>query len=151
MKKYDQISSSICILVSLYICIESLRMPLGTLPEPGPGFLPLATGILLGGLSLVCLIQARQRELEEVKEPLFYKERWKSLAIVLVLLCAYALFLDVLGFILDTFLLLILLFRSIEPQKWLVAVGGSVLTSLICYVVFELWLKTQLPKGIWGF
>ncbi len=31
------------------------------------------------------------------------------------------------------------------------AVGGSVIASVSCYAVFELWLRTQLPKGILGF
>jgi len=63
----------------------------------------------------------------------------------------YAIFLEILGFLMVTFLLLIFLFRGIEPQRWLVSVGGSALASLICYAIFELWLKTQLPKGILGF
>jgi hypothetical protein len=44
-----------------------------------------------------------------------------------------------------------MLFRFVEPQKWVVAVGGSALASIASYVVFELWLKTQLPRGILGF
>ena len=65
---------------------------------------------------------------------------------------AYALVLDILGFLISTFLLLSFLFRfGMEPQKWFWAIGGSVIASLSCYVVFELWLRTQLPKGILGF
>lgn len=151
MRLYNQISSSVWILFALYICVESLRMPLGTWQDPGPGFVPLASGILLGGLSLVCFVQARLCESEEAKESWYPKVRWKNLVFILITLCAYALFLEILGFIFDTFILLVLLFRSIEPQKWIVAIGGSALTSLLCYAVFELWLKSQLPKGIWGF
>jgi hypothetical protein len=38
-----------------------------------------------------------------------------------------------------------------EPQRWLVAIGGSAIASISSYAVFELWLKTQLPKGFLGF
>ena len=151
MRLYDQSSSSVWILFALYICIESIRMPLGTLREPGPGFVPLISGILLGGLSLVCFLKAHLSASAETKAPQYSKVRWKNLILILTTLCVYTLFLEVLGFILDTFLLLILLFRSIEPQKWTVTIGGSALTSSVCYAVFELWLKSQLPKGILGF
>jgi len=71
--------------------------------------------------------------------------------LVLAVLLAYTAFLEVLGFLLATFLLLLFLFRGIEPQRWVVSIGGSALTSFITYALFELWLKTQLPKGFIGF
>ena len=71
--------------------------------------------------------------------------------IILAVLFGYSLFLDTLGFLVSTFILLLMLFRFVGPQKWVVAVGGSALASIASYVVFELWLKTQLPRGILGF
>jgi hypothetical protein len=38
----------------------------------------------------------------------------------------------------------------VEPQRWVVAIGGSALASIASYIIFEVWLKTQLPKGIFG-
>jgi hypothetical protein len=73
------------------------------------------------------------------------------LPIILAVLFGYSLFLDTLGFLVSTFILLLMLFRFVEPQKWVVAMGGSALASIASYVVFELWLKTQLPRGILGF
>jgi putative tricarboxylic transport membrane protein len=75
---------------------------------------------------------------------------WKSLLVILGVLFGYALFLDFLGFLVSTFLLLVMLFRLVEPQRWVVAIGGSALASIASYIVFEVWLKTQLPKGIFG-
>ena len=151
MKRYDQISAIVWMLFAASICFESLRLPLGTWRDPGPGFLPLGSGIILGALSLVCYLQARLGKSEEAQEGEPFKGRWKNLILVLGVLCAYAFFLEVLGFLLGSFLLLLFLFRGIEPQKWIVSIGGSALASFLCYVVFELWLKTQLPKGIFGF
>ena len=151
MKRYDQISSLIWLIFAIYICVESLRLPLGSWRDPGAGFLPLGSGLCLGVFSIVVYFQARFRKKDDVRGPWYSKERWKSLLIILAVLLAYSLFLEYLGFLVSTFILLLMLFRLVQPRRWVVAVGGSALASILCYVVFEIWLKTQLPKGILGF
>ena len=152
MKNPDRKSSLVWLVFAGLICIESLRLPIGSLREPGPGFLPLFVGFLLVGLSLVCFLQARLEPPNGARETWYSRERWKTLAWILVSLFAYAGTLDLLGFILSSFLLLVFLFRfGISPQRWIWAIGGGAIASLSCYAIFELWLRTQLPKGILGF
>ncbi len=151
MKKYDQISSLLWLLFAIYICIESFRLPLGSWRDPGAGFLPLGSGLCLGVFSIIVYFQARFRKKDDVRGSWYSKERWKSLLIILAVLLAYSLLLEFLGFLVSTFILLLMLFRLVQPRRWVVAVGGSALASILCYVVFEIWLKTQLPKGILGF
>lgn len=150
MKKYDQMSSLLWLGFAFYICIESLRLPLGSWRDPGPGFLPLGSGIGLAILAITAFFQARFRAEEKTRKGWYSQERWKSLLVILGVLFGYALFLDFLGFLISTFLLLVMLFRFVEPQRWVVAIGGSALASIASYIIFEVWLKTQLPKGILG-
>ena len=150
MRKRDQASSLFWLFFALCICGASLRMPLGTLWDPGPAFLPLGSGVLLGILSIICFLKARGLS-EAETQGAWIGERWKNLILVLCVLTAYAFTLEFLGFIIATFLLMVVLFRGIEPQKWTVVLGGGALTSLLSYAVFEVWLKTQLPKGFLGF
>jgi len=49
------------------------------------------------------------------------------------------------GFVLSTALLLIFLFRAIEPEKWKIAIGGAILALCFLSIVFSLWLDVQLP------
>lgn len=151
MKRYDQISSLFWLFFALLICIQSIRLPLGTWDDPGPGFLPLGSGIVLGLLSSITYLKAHLRKSQGVQQAWFPKERWKNLLLVLAALFGYTICLEILGFLITTFFLLILLFRGVEPQKWVVSILGSALISFASYVVFELWLKAQLPKGILGF
>jgi putative tricarboxylic transport membrane protein len=152
MKKYDQMSSGIWLLFAVYICVESVRLPLGSFRDPGPGFLPLLVGILLGVLSLISFLQAHSDESLESSESWYPRKRWKNLVWVLVAQLAYAGILDTLGFLVSTFLLLVFLFRSnLAPRSWPWAIGGSLIASVSCYVVFEILLRTQLPKGFLGF
>ncbi len=149
MKKYDRISSLAWFFFAAYICVTSLQLPLGSWQDPGPGFLPLGTGICLGLLSAADFF--RSGPVQGREGAWYSKERWKSLLLILMGLTGFSAFLDLLGFVLTTFFLLVILFRFIEPQPWKVVIGGSLLASVASYVVFQVWLKTQLPTGIFGF
>lgn len=153
MRRYDRTSSLVWLAFAIYICIESSRLSFGSFHSPGPGFLPLLVGLLLGIFSIIVFLQATISGKPQEKIPSWYpQERWIKLTWVLVALFAYAICLEILGFLISTFLLLVFLFRSgPEPKRWVVAIGGSALASLSSYAVFELWLRTQLPKGILGF
>ena len=70
---------------------------------------------------------------------------------VTISLFAYILLWPILGFLLSTVTLLFFLFRTVEPQPWKVTIGGSLLIPAAFYVLFEMWLKMQLPKGMSGF
>jgi putative tricarboxylic transport membrane protein len=74
--------------------------------------------------------------------------QWKKIVSVIVVLLLYAYAFLALGFILCTALFLFFLFKAIEPQRWSVAILGAVLSTLSAYLVFQLWLGSQLPKGL---
>jgi putative tricarboxylic transport membrane protein len=153
MKRHDQMSSLVWLAFAIFICIESSRLSFGSFHNPGPGLLPLLVGILLGIFSIIVFLQAYLSDQSQEIVPSWYpKEKWKKLIWALVALFAYAVCLEILGFLISTFLLLVYLFRSgMESKRWAVAIGGSVIASFSSYAVFELWLKTQLPRGILGF
>ena len=151
MKRYDQISGLVCLCIALLICFKSSQLPIGSWRDPGPGFLPLGSGIFFGLLSVALYFQGRIRKLEETEQLWFPKRKWKTLILVLAATFGYAIFLEILGFIFSTFLLLFFLLKVIEPQRWIVAIGGGVFGSLSAYALFGLLLRVQLPKGFIGF
>ncbi len=153
MRRYDQMSSLVWLAFAIYVCIASSRLSFGSFDHPGPGFLPFLVGIFLGIFSIIAFLQAYLSKITDETTPSWYsKERWKKLVGVLTVMFLYALCLEILGFLISTFLLLVFLFRyGMEPKRWTVAIGASGIASLSSYAVFELWLKTQLPRGIFGF
>lgn len=153
MKRYDQMSGLVGLIFAIYICIESSRLSFGSFHNPGPGFLPLLVGLFLGIFSMIVFLQATLSGRSQEHFPPWYpRERWKRLIWVLVALFAYAICLETLGFLISTFLLLVFLFRyGMERKRWVVAIGASAMASFSSYAVFELWLRTQLPRGIFGF
>jgi putative tricarboxylic transport membrane protein len=152
MKK-DQTSSLVCIAVALFISVETIwKLPLGSWRDPGPGFWPFGAGIALGGVSALNFFLSLLSKSPEDKEAWYSKKSWKTMVLILVAMLAYSFSLETLGFLTGTFLLLILFFRTApKPQGWMVSIGGSALLSLVAYVIFDRWLKSQLPVGIWGF
>ena len=60
----------------------------------------------------------------------------------------YVVVFQVLGFIVSTFLLLVYLFKGLEPQSWRNALLLSAVTIAICYLVFGVFLELQFPPGV---
>ncbi len=148
----DQVSSGIWVFIGLTICLASLQYKLGTLSSPGSGFLPFLSGSVIGFLSIVGFIHATIRKNRgEVWDSFLKAVRWEKALIIIISLFAYGLLLGPIGFFLCTLLFIGFLLRVIVPQRWLLVIGGSLLITVASYVVFEVLLKAQMPKGFLGF
>ena len=77
--------------------------------------------------------------------------RWFRGAKLMAALFVYVAVFQVLGFILSTFLLLVFLFKGLEPQSWRTALLLSAVTVAICYLVFGVFLELQFPPGLLRF
>jgi len=151
MKNKDLLSSFFWLAMGAGICYGGYDLELGTLHDPGSGFLFFWVGAIMFGLSLFIFIRAiRGRGKAEETMILWSQVQWKKIIYVLAALFLYAYAFSPLGFILSTVLLLIFLFKAVEPQRWSVAILGAFLSTLTSYAVFHLWLGTQLPKGFLG-
>jgi hypothetical protein len=58
---------------------------------------------------------------------------------------------ETVGFIPVTLLLFIFLLGIIDKKKWYYTVFVSITVTVISYLIFEIWLQSQLPKGLLGF
>lgn len=142
----DRIVSVVLIILSVLICLESSHLKLGTYHNPGPGFLPFGVGMVLGFLSFILFFQSF-KEKQEKENPLEEK-RWKNIFLVLAFLFTYAFLIEKIGFVISTLLFVGAIMKIIEAKRWLVVIVVSVAASFGTYLIFEVWLQTQLPKGI---
>jgi len=145
-------SSLVWLGVGIWICIASLMLSLGEFHNPGPGFLSFFAGLIMAGLAIVVHLQSRKTHAgtkKERPEPIWV-DRGKGIKMVLTVaaLLFYAVAMNYLGFLISTFLFLAFLLKVIEPQRWSVALLGSLVASAAFYGIFELGLQSQLPKGI---
>jgi putative tricarboxylic transport membrane protein len=152
MKKADQWSGFVLIIIAGLICWRSATLPYGSLRNPGPGFYPLWLGILLGVMSIsLIVVVTRQKEGTRILRDILTGEiRWVKIFLVIVALILYGVLMDYVGFLILTFLLLAFLLRAIEPQPWKAVIGWALFGSIGSYLVFEIWMKLRLPKGFLG-
>ncbi len=152
MGKADRISGSFWLIFAVIVCIESYRLGLGTLYRPGPGFLFFWAGIFLGIMSLVVFLRAGSSKTEgDSEKGIFGRANLKKICIVLISVFLYTLLLEDIGFIPLTLLLFAFLLGIIERKGWLMSILTSVIVTFTAYLLFNTWLKTQLPKGLFGF
>ncbi len=123
---------------------------MGDLHRPGPGFLPFYASLLLAGLALVSLLQ----DLRAMRGPgsaLGGGVRWGRWILMLTSLFLYVGLLERLGFLVATFLLMLVLFRLLQPYRWVTVVTLALLTMASAYLFFVVLLESRLPVGVLGF
>ena len=123
---------------------ESAKLPFGTVHNPGQGFFPWWTSAAIVLLALVLLFQASTSHSSIVQQG---AGRIAKVVALLVVLGAYTLLLDPLGYPLCTFLLVMFMLLVTDPQPWAMAVGVAAITAVGSYVVFAIWLSVPLPPG----
>ena len=131
---------------------EARRLPFGSVSQPGPGLFPMCLAVgftLVSAGILVAALRGRDGEAPAAGDRL--ARGLGRVIATLGALLAYAMLLEQIGFTVSTFLLIVFLFRAIEPQRWLAAVGGAAVTAGGSHLVFRVWLGVQLPSGPWGF
>lgn len=139
------------LLFSLFICVESYRLKLGAINQPGPGFFPFSAGLVMLILSLAALfrsIRGMEKEEKALRQEPF---RWWNIVIILIAITAYAFSLEKIGFLINTFLLICLLLKVVEPQTWKTAIIGGLITTIAANLIFNVIFRTQIPSGILGF
>jgi hypothetical protein len=151
MKTLDQTSSLFWLLVSILVFAESLRIGIGTVQNPGMGFMTFGASGILGILSLVLFLQASVRKVDLRHKPLFAGTLWRRIFFVLLVLTVYARVMPVLGYLISTFVLMTLLFGILEKKRpWFVSLYALAAT-LFTYLAFSKWLNCQFPQGLFGF
>jgi len=152
MRRWDQIFSFLGLAFGGLLVFFSLRIDLGQWNHPGPGFLPLGTAGLMIFLCTIYAIRSRWSHDEAYlrKESPWPRGNWREIIGVLIALFLYALLLEVFGFIIATFMLMVFLFRLGGPESWLITIVKATLSVLVSYAVFSRWLMVQFPKGFLG-
>jgi len=145
---------SIWIALGILISLLAYNTGVGSFREPGVGFIGLASGLFLIVIGSVMSMTRRGNAQQEGKEgsqsavqTTITRPSFKFIY-TLVLLALYALLLNPLGYVIATFLVMFGLFFDPFTRRWLPALFASLASVAITYIVFEIWLKSQLPRGI---
>jgi putative tricarboxylic transport membrane protein len=142
----DRVAGAALVLVALLVLADSRGLPLGTLRNPGPAFVPvaLAAGLLVLG-AFIAATGGRAARLGDAG--------WGDLghALAIVAVCAFAAWaLERLGYRLTITVALLALLGLLERK-------GPVVTTLVAlalafgsFFLFATLLRTPLPRGPFG-
>ena len=138
--------------LSVFAMVHSLSLGLKGITGPGPGLMPFLVGLLLLLTSIYLLVTSflKRQEGDSLREERQSNVSLGKLTLVVASLLAYAVFMERLGFLITTTLLLITLLKGMGSKKWSSVVLASVSISLITYFAFT-YLRLRLPMGILRF
>jgi putative tricarboxylic transport membrane protein len=126
MRRRIRADGLVWFVLGICICVGSIKLKLGNFSTPGPGFLPFLSGASLG---IFGLILALPTVFDKVKKGVESKDDkalmiwdWKKFLnplLAVFSLLVYILLLEPLGFLLTTFLFLLILFKLSELPGFL--------------------------------
>ena len=153
MKKSYVINDIIWMALALSVCLGGVKLGFGSFQQPQAGFMPFLAGLLLGLLALVDLISGviRQWQAEKEDKEIWAGIGWGKLILTVGVLFIYTALFSTLGFAIGTFLLLMFLYRVMEPRPWWSILIASIVTTGLFYLGFNVGLDSQLPRGFLGF
>jgi putative tricarboxylic transport membrane protein len=135
--------------LSVFVVYKGVELKLGTINDPGSGYVVFYAGLLMVLFSLLILYGA-------IKDggPTFLSHwrdvLWTKPLIVIALLLAFTLVFETVGFLVSTMVLLVALLRAIDPVPWPRAIPIAILVPLLFWYVLQKLLLIQLPSGVLG-
>jgi putative tricarboxylic transport membrane protein len=144
--------SMIWLAISIAICIGSVRLDLGRLSVPGPGFFSFLCGAVMGIMALVIFVQAIRSQSDDLAKPIISNPRgFLKMTYGFIALVLYAVVMEYIGFALSTVLFMGFFLRVVVAQKWRVVFACSIIPTICAYLIFKSWLDVQLPGGFLGY
>jgi len=143
-KKSDAIASIFLILVGMMVILGSLQLRLGTPTEPQPGFFPFVASAVLVFLCCILLFKAL---LGRSSGGETFGELCRP-GILMIGLFIYSVVLDILGYVLATFILSGIILRVLDTKSWWKIIVVGLILSVGTYILFDRLLDVSLPAGI---
>lgn len=147
--KFDRIASVVFLALGILIVMESQKISKSAYgSQIGPSTFPTILGIILIGLSILLFIETiRHRatykivgEEEDISSP-----SYKKFFIIFIAALGYVFLLEKIGYLITTFIFLMIGFQTLERGKWVSSIIISAAFSGIIYYGFVNVLGGSLP------
>jgi putative tricarboxylic transport membrane protein len=142
----DHIAGGVFAAFGLLVLALSGDLPFGTLSFPGAGMMPKLVAALLVVFGLIIVVRARE---SAPLASLSWGDVPHAVRIVAITAVAIALY-QPLGFVVTMALLLFALIVGAERRHPLPAAAFTIGAVALVYVLFDILLKTPLPRGVFG-
>jgi hypothetical protein len=133
--------------IGIAVTLFSSKYSMGTLTDPGPGALPFGLGLVFILLSILLLLRSRRMNEGDREVRLPFGSRYGRVLWVGLLLGVGTFWLENLGYLLVLFLLITGAMFIMEPRRWVSALTLGMTSSILSYLLFNVWLRVPLPRG----
>ncbi|MBI5320249.1 tripartite tricarboxylate transporter TctB family protein [Bradyrhizobium sp.] len=133
--------------LGIFVIRSGLKLKLGTINDPGSGYVLFYTGILMCVFAATIIVAALT-EGGPTFGSRWQNARWTKPAIVIACLIVFAFALDTFGFLLSSIPLTLLLMRLIDPVRWEIAIPVSIIVPAGMWWLLKRALGIQLPSGM---
>lgn len=143
----DRVSGVALVLFASFVIGQSRTLPLGTLRQPGPAYIPVLLALLLLVFAVLLIITGgRTRPLSAVSWT-----EWRHATAILAASLFSVLGLERLGYRLTLLLVLGFLLGVIERRSWILSLAFAFALSFGSFFLFYTVLRVPLPEGPLGF
>jgi hypothetical protein len=144
--KTDRVAGAALAALGLYVFWESRALPLGTLSNPGPAYMPTVLAVLLILFGVVIAVAGAA---SPPIGTLGWGEARRALVVIAACVVA-ALLLERLGYRLTMGLLVLFLVGVVERRHPVFALAFAMALSALSFLVFSTLLRVPLPRGPHG-
>ena len=143
----DRASAIVLIIFALLVIWESRQLPLGTLRQPGPAFIPILLALLLLMFAVfLVLTSSRAASLSSITWT-----EWRHALAILAASLFSVFAIERLGYRLTVLLVLGFLVKLLEQRSWIVSLSFAFALSFGSFFLFYTVLRVPLPQGPFGF
>lgn len=150
MSRVETAAGAIVLAIGIALLVGAAQFEFFIKGVPGPGFLPLfiASGITAAGVVLIAQAVRHPRKSAVQWPPM---SGWTRVALMLVTMAASFWLLDALGFVVVTALFMAVMVYCLGERSWRILSTVPVLSAVGLYLVFAVWLRVPLPRGVLSF
>lgn len=147
----------VIVIVGMLSIAEGIRLvlkkDLQTYDVLGPGYYSVGMGSVLVIVGLVYFLTERKKVVSVEKKPLVgqsagQKEYKKTMTSMVVVMIAYIVLMDLVGYLLATVVFFFLINRIVGFRSWLTNIGVTALMTAAFYLIFVTSLGIIFPRGL---
>jgi len=142
-KTFDTIAGCVFLIVGAFFVVGSLGISKSSYGSTvGPNVFPFGLGIILILLSLIVITRARHStdKTKEKRAP-----DYRRFGLLLLATIVYVFVFESLGYVISTFVYLVVVFQVMERKRIFVSVGIAAFFSCFVYFVYVIAFQGTLP------
>ncbi|MFM0347830.1 tripartite tricarboxylate transporter TctB family protein [Paraburkholderia sp. RL17-347-BIC-D] len=145
----DYLAGALMLLIGLGAMLQGTTYHVGTLTDMGPGFFPVALGVIMAfvGISIVIVAKVGTAPKDEEKRQ---RPEWTAWAHILASIVAFVVLGKYGGLVPATFALVFISALGDRKNSWKSALALALAMVLLAAVVFRWALQLQFPLFSWG-